>query len=152
MSADYSAGPGADRVVGVFAKWPAPGAVKTRLSGADPDWGARLAFAFLQDILNRLAGLAARRVIAYAPGEAAAEFAALAGGRFELVPQAGGDLGQRLADFIDKCLAAGAGAIVVVGADSPTLPPEFISRAFELLQTADVVLGPACDGGYYLLG
>ncbi len=42
--------------------------------------------------------------------------------------------------------------MVVVGADSPTLPPEYIHRAFSLLDEADVVLGPAWDGGFYLLG
>src|SRR5262249_54787055 len=42
--------------------------------------------------------------------------------------------------------------VVVVGADSPTLPVEYVEEAFALLDRADVVLGPATDGGYYLLG
>src|SRR5262249_55897042 len=44
------------------------------------------------------------------------------------------------------------GAVVLLGSDSPTLPGTFVAEAFRLLETADVVLGPATDGGYYLLG
>ena len=46
----------------------------------------------------------------------------------------------------------GARAVVLVGADSPTLPVEYVERAFAELERADVVLGPATDGGYYLIG
>ena len=146
--------PGAGpRVLGLFAKWPAPGAAKTRLcAGRGPEWGARVARAFLLDTVERLAGVADRRVLAFAPPEAAADFAALVGGRFDLAPQADGDLGRRLARFAADQLAAGAGSLVLVGADSPTLPVEYVERAFAELGRADVVLGPAADGGYYLIG
>jgi rSAM/selenodomain-associated transferase 1 len=141
------------RVLGLFAKWPAPGAAKTRLcAGRGPEWGARVARAFLLDTVERLAGVGDRRVLAFAPPEAADDFAALVGGRFELVPQADGDLGRRLARFAADQMAAGAGALVLVGADSPTLPLEYVERAFAELGGADVVLGPATDGGYYLIG
>jgi uncharacterized protein len=139
------------RVLGLFAKRPAPGAVKTRL-GRSPEWAARVARAFLLDTVARLSAVAARRVIAFAPAEAADEFAALAAGRFALTPQADGDLGRRMCGFITAQLEAGAESVVLVGADSPTLPVEYVERAFAELRTADVVLGPAADGGYYLLG
>jgi rSAM/selenodomain-associated transferase 1 len=141
-----------DGVLGVFAKWPAAGAVKTRLAGADPAWAARVAQAFLVDTLARLSSIAAQRMIAFTPAEAATVFAALAGDHYALVPQGDGDLGQRLERFLGERLAEGAGCVVVVGTDSPTLPVEYVERAFELLQTADIVLGPATDGGYYLFG
>ncbi len=141
------------RVLGLFAKWPAPGAAKTRLgAGRGPEWGARVARAFLLDTVERLAGAGDRRVLAFDPPGAADDFAALVGGRFELVPQADGDLGRRLARFAADQFAAGAGALVLVGADSPTLPVEYAERAFAELRQADVVLGPATDGGYYLIG
>jgi rSAM/selenodomain-associated transferase 1 len=150
-----TARPPARRVLGVFAKWPRPGAVKTRLGGG-PDWGARVACAFLRDALARLGAVADRRVLAFAPPEAHADFAALlAGGpgeSFTLTPQTDGDLGRRLSALVGGELAAGATAVVVVGTDSPTLPVEYVEGAFARLAAADVVLGPATDGGYYLLG
>jgi rSAM/selenodomain-associated transferase 1 len=138
------------QVLGLFAKWPQPGAVKTRLGGP-PEWGARVARAFLLDTLMRLARVADRRVLAFAPREACGDFAALAG-TWDLEPQAEGDLGRRLERFIHGQIAAGARRVVVVGTDSPTLPVAYVEEAFAVLEEADVVLGPATDGGYYLLG
>jgi uncharacterized protein len=141
------------RVLGLFAKLPRPGAVKTRLgAGPTPDWGARVARAFLLDALARLSAVAVRRVLAFAPADAEEEFAALAQGRFALAPQSEGDLGRRMAGFFTAQLEAGAEAVVLVGADSPTLPIAYVEQAFEELRRADVVLGPASDGGYYLVG
>jgi uncharacterized protein len=149
----------ATAVVGLFAKWPRPGMVKTRLAGAtSPAWACRVADACLRDTLarlNRLAGRPVRRVIAFAPTDAEANFARLvaeSGAPFDLVPQADGDLGERMSRFIAQQHGAGADAVVLVGADSPTLPLETIEQAFAELSQADVVLGPAMDGGYYLVG
>jgi rSAM/selenodomain-associated transferase 1 len=140
-------------VLGLFAKWPAAGAVKTRLaSHFGADWAARVAEAFLRDTLLRLKSVAARRVVVFSPAEARPAFAALAGGDFALVPQSDGDLGRRLSDFVRHEQEDGAEAIVVVGTDSPTSPVEYVEQAFAELERDDVVLGPACDGGYYLLG
>ena len=88
----------------------------------------------------------------YAPAEAHDYFSALAAGRFELHLQAAGDLGRRMADFCQHHLGTGNSRVVLVGADSPTLPLDFIEQAFRALHSADVVLGPAMDGGYYLVG
>jgi rSAM/selenodomain-associated transferase 1 len=141
------------RVLGLFAKQPVAGQVKTRLAAATSvDFAARVAEAFLLDILDRLAAFPARRVLAYAPADAGSYFADLARGRFELTPQKDGDLGQRLAGFITDELALGADAVVVVGSDSPTLPTALIMQAFDQLRDADLVLGPATDGGYCLIG
>jgi rSAM/selenodomain-associated transferase 1 len=139
-------------VLGLFAKWPAAGAVKTRLAAGDPAWGTRVAYAFLLDTIERLTTVAARRVLAFAPRDREADFAALVAGRFALVRQEDGDLGRRLAAFVEQQLAAGARAVVLVGTDSPTLPVTYVEQAFAELERADVVLGPASDGGYYLVG
>jgi rSAM/selenodomain-associated transferase 1 len=151
MSQSAQGRPG-ERVLGLFAKWPAPGAVKTRLAAGDPEWGARVARAFLLDTIQRFAAVDARRVLVFAPAEREAEFAAVVAGRFALAPQAEGDLGQRLAAFVGQELDDGARAVVLVGADSPTLPVAHVEQAFAELERADVVLGPASDGGYCLLG
>ena len=140
------------RVLGLFAKWPTPGTVKTRLAPNDAVWGARVAQAFLLDGLQRLTAVDARRVLAFAPVERAADFAAVVGERFTLMSQSEGDLGRRLAAFFAQQFQAGARTVIVVGTDSPTLPVEYIERAFVELENVDVVLGPATDGGYYLIG
>jgi uncharacterized protein len=80
------------------------------------------------------------------------ELAAAAGGLI-LRPQRDGDLGQRLRDTFAGLLAAGHAEVVVIGSDCPGLSPSMIRSAFEALrQGARVVLGPAADGGYYLVG
>jgi rSAM/selenodomain-associated transferase 1 len=139
------------RVLGLFAKWPIPGTVKTRLT-SDPVFGAAVARAFLLDTLSRLRAVDARRVLAYAPPGTATDFAALVPDSFLLTSQPDGDLGRRLALFFETQLNEGAPAVVAVGTDSPTLPVSYVERAFQELERAEVVLGPATDGGYYLIG
>lgn len=97
-------------------------------------------------------GIVLRRVLAFAPREAAGAFAQLAAEAFVLVPQSSGDLGQRLQTLLLNEWAAGQEAVIFFGTDSPTLPLQFIGLAAAWLRRAEVVLGPASDGGYYLLG
>ena len=73
-------------------------------------------------------------------------------GGFEIMEQQGEDLGQRMANCFAFLLARGHDRVVIIGSDTPSLPPEHIQEAFELIQGRDVVLGPARDGGYYLIG
>ncbi len=142
-----------NRVLGVFAKRPVAGQVKTRLaSETSPEWAARVADAFLRDTLDRLAAIPARHVLACAPAEAESWFADLVGERAALVRQSSGDLGQRMTAFFQSQREAGSTATVLIGTDSPTLPLAYIQQAFDALGRADVVLGPATDGGYYLIG
>jgi rSAM/selenodomain-associated transferase 1 len=141
------------RVLGLFAKRPLSGSAKTRLAALHgPDWAAEVARAFLLDTIDRLATVAVRRVLAFSPPEAERDFANLVGDRFLLTPQAPGDLGQRLAGFVAEELRDGAESVVLVGTDSPTLPVAFVEQAFRELDHADVVLAPATDGGYCLIG
>jgi rSAM/selenodomain-associated transferase 1 len=141
------------RVLGLFAKEPRPGRVKTRLAAeSSADWAAQVAAAFLHDLVDRLAGVEARRMLVFSPPDAGAYFAELARDRFALAAQADGDLGRRLAVFFEDQLRTGADAVVVLGTDSPTVPLDHVEQAFRELERADVVLGPAVDGGYYLLG
>lgn len=137
-------------VLGVFAKWPEPGRVKTRL-GLAADVAARAAEAFLRDTLGRGSAVAARRVVVFAPADAADRFAGLVPPGWSCESQADGDLGDRLAAFFQRHLPTGE-AVVAIGSDSPTLPIGYVGQAVALLGDADVVLGPACDGGYYLVG
>ncbi len=140
-------------ILGIFAKEPRAGEVKSRLAaviGNEP--AARLYDAFLRDLVARLPAIAATCVLEYTPATAHAYFAELCGGRFELEPQAAGDLGDRMAAFFGRRFAAGAQRVVLIGSDSPDLPLDRIERAFALLADHDVVIGPSHDGGYYLIG
>lgn len=140
-------------ILGIFAKQPRSGHAKTRLAAATtPEWAARVAAALLDDTLDRYAALPARRIVVFAPRDAEPLFARWAAARYELWPQADGDLGARLAAFFRTALDAGARRVVAIGADSPTLPVEYVQQAFVDLNRADTVLGPAFDGGYYLVG
>jgi rSAM/selenodomain-associated transferase 1 len=141
------------RVFGLFAKQPMPGQVKTRLAAeSSPAWACQVAEAFLGDCLDRFAGINAERFLAMGSGGAEAYFAAAAAGRYQLVSQGQGDLGERMARFMSAELARGAEAIVILGSDSPTVPVARVEQAFLELERRDVVIGPATDGGYYLLG
>ncbi|HYU31649.1 MAG TPA: TIGR04282 family arsenosugar biosynthesis glycosyltransferase [Thermoanaerobaculia bacterium] len=132
----------------LFTKPAREGRVKTRLIGAlSPAQAAALHQAFLDDLLDRLreGSFDLRLAWALDPGEP------MPAGSIPGVRQEGDDLGERLY----RALAA-AGAevpsVAALGSDHPTLPLEIVHEAFALLETgADVVLGPAEDGGYYLI-
>lgn len=140
----------------VMAKRPQAGEVKTRLCPPlTPDEAAELARCFLADTLEQVRRVpGVERFVAFSPPDAEDFFRPRTGGAFSLVRQTAGDLGARLADLTDQCLKAGFTGVIVIGTDSPTLPDAVLREAREVLagELADVVLGPADDGGYYLIG
>jgi len=144
-----------DRAVVVMAKAPRPGLAKTRLA---PLIGhARCGS--LQAALITLTAAVATSVapdatfVAFDPPDAEDEIAGLLPPGAELVPQRGWHLGERLAGAVADVFAAHRGPLVVVGTDIPLLEPRHLHDAFmDLAGGADVVLGPALDGGYYLAG
>jgi rSAM/selenodomain-associated transferase 1 len=145
-----------DRALIVVAKEPQAGSTKTRLcpplSGPE---AAELYRCFLLDTLELMRRVAsAQPIIAYLPLEAEPFFRSLAPAGFDLVPQVGPDLGERLDHVLTQCLQSGYRQAVVMDSDSPTLPLAYLERAFRHLDdpTVDVVLGPCRDGGYYLIG
>jgi rSAM/selenodomain-associated transferase 1 len=71
--------------------------------------------------------------------------------QWDIEAQAGADLGERLSGAFDRLLE-GTDRAVIIGSDSPDLPVQYIRRAFQRLKHKDVALGPATDGGYYLIG
>jgi rSAM/selenodomain-associated transferase 1 len=141
------------RILAIFAKQPRLGFVKTRLaSETSPAWAAEIAEAFLLDLVDRFADVGDERILVYSPADAESWFRHAAGSRYRVIPQSGGELGERLASFIHEQMRSKDDRIVVLGADSPTVPSAFVEQAFDELKIADVVFGPAMDGGYYLLG
>jgi len=140
----------------IFAKEPRPGQVKTRLSPPlSPAAAAQLYHSFLLDILAEMARLPQLRLaLAFSPPEAQAVFRGLAPAGADLFPQEGADLGERMARALARGFAAGFGPVMLRGGDLPDLPAAVVSEAREVLAAgrAQVVLGPATDGGYYLVG
>lgn len=144
----------------LFTKLARAGRVKTRLIGdLTPAQAAELHAAFVADLVARLTGASCDLHLAWAvePGEAlpaadAAEVLALTGvaglsGRL----QEGADLGERLYGALSGA-AREASAVAALGSDHPSLPVELVERAFAAIEAgARVVLGPAEDGGYYLI-
>jgi hypothetical protein len=92
-----------------------------------------------------------RPIIAYLPEDAQGYFQELAPD-FALLQQVGDDLGKRLDNALTHCLSDGFEQAVIMDSDSPTLPVDYLIRAFRALESADAVVGPCDDGGYYLIG
>lgn len=142
----------------VFAKAPLVGQVKTRLFGAlTPEQATALYVCFLQDTFALMEAVQMEReelalVLCYTPPDEieAFEVADLEG--CLLLAQRGEDLGARLHNCCADLLESGFHSVVLLGADSPTLPAAFVAEAFVQLQTNSIVVGPTTDGGYYLIG
>jgi rSAM/selenodomain-associated transferase 1 len=138
----------------VVAKRPAPGQTKTRLTPPlSSEQAAALYECFLRDTLDMMRQVPnVQPAVAFMPAEAQPYFVELAPD-FELVQQAGLDLGARLDNALTHYLRLGYRHVAIMDSDGPTLPATCLSAAFEALAgEADVVLGPCDDGGYYLIG
>jgi len=143
------------RALIIFAKQPAPGEVKTRLSPPlTAEAAAELYACMLQDTLTMAQSLAGITPFIFfrESSDAAGYFAAVAPG-INAEPQQGRDLGERMRRAFAALFARGFREIAIIGSDSPDLPAEYIFEAFTQLEFehTDVVFGPAADGGYYLL-
>ncbi|MBC8871946.1 MAG: TIGR04282 family arsenosugar biosynthesis glycosyltransferase [Planctomycetes bacterium] len=127
--------------------------MKTRLgTGIGHDLASELYRVFLLTICRRFEAVGDRRILAYTPDDRHVDFEELAGPCWELERQSTGDLGCRMQDYFGAAFQKDADAVVLIGSDAPTLPLEFVQRAFDLLAEYRVVLGPSSDGGYYLVG
>lgn len=138
----------------VVAKHPAPGRTKSRLTPPlSPCQAADLYECFLKDTIELVRGVEnVQRSIAYLPAGETSYFARLAPD-FELLPQRGEDLGERLDQALTHYLERGYRRAAVMNSDSPTLPEDHLRACFEALTNeTDVAIGPCADGGYYLLG
>ncbi len=159
LGEDLRAGqsPAADTVspdgdVILIAKQPVPGLAKTRL-GAEVGAAraAELCAAFLRDSVEIGRSRANRLYIAASPANAISYFQSLAPDA-RCFAQSDGDLGARLLHAFETAIRDGARSPVLIGSDSPTLPAHLLTVAHRALRTHDLVLGPADDGGYCLIG
>jgi rSAM/selenodomain-associated transferase 1 len=136
----------------VFVKAPRPGFVKTRLAMAIGGEAACAAYCRvagrLLEQLTPLDGVELR----FAPDDAEAELRPWLRRGWKLSAQGPGDLGVRLHRAVESARAAGAERVVAIGSDCPDVTVADVESAWEALQSHDVVLGPASDGGYWLIG
>jgi len=131
----------------VFAKAPIPGRVKTRLDGMlDPAAASELHCALVRDALEMLQSLSREADVDLCTD---IETDAWAEVRITRSLQGEGDLGQQMYRALDKALADGRTQVMIIGSDSPGLPPTHIQGL--LHSSADVALGPTEDGGYYAI-
>ncbi|HZI19720.1 MAG TPA: TIGR04282 family arsenosugar biosynthesis glycosyltransferase [Pyrinomonadaceae bacterium] len=141
----------------LMAKAPRAGRVKTRLSPPlSPAECAALARCLFADTAAAALSVVRAVFVAYAPadGRAALEPLLPAGAAVGWLEQRGSGLGERLSSVVERVFALGSGPVLLLGADSPTLPPRYLAAAVEALASggADAALGPTDDGGYYLVG
>ncbi len=142
-----------NRALIVFLKHPETGKVKTRLAPALGEENAAELYRVLCE--QTLRATVPRpgeyeRLVFFAPPEAAEPMRAWLPG-VRLLPQSGADLGARMNAAFTRAFERGAGRAAIVGTDTPAISRATVAEALDALDEADVVVGPAEDGGYYLL-
>lgn len=145
--------------IGIMAKAPRVGEAKTRLMPPlTPAEAAGLSTCFIRDAAENIAAAARQAMIegyiAYSPPDALAEFATLVADGTRLLPSRRSGLAASLYDAVEDLLGEGYGSVCLVNSDSPTLPTSLLVEAARALSFPGdrVVIGPAEDGGYYLIG
>ena len=145
------------KCINLFTRYPEPGKAKTRLI---PHLGAEQAAA----LQRAMTGHTVLRARLWAAAEDDAKIAVRYTGApkstlrkwlgpdLVYLPQGGGDLGGRMQRAVEEGFQAGVTKVVLLGCDCPDASPELLSAAFHALDTHDIVIGPAHDGGYYLIG
>ena len=141
-----------DRLL-VFAKAPAAGRVKTRLTPPlPPDEAAALYEACLRDVVALCARERARVELWYHEDDHAGAYFAREFPHLLQTPQTEGHLGAKMHDAFTRSFADGAQRALIVGSDVPTIPENVLNMAVAALRDAEMVVGPTLDGGYYLIG
>ena len=143
--------------VTIMTKAPRPGEVKTRLTPPlTAEEAACLNICFLRDIADAVlaAGDGIAPIGCFTPPDAAEIYEGILPREFKLLPQRGADLTERLICAVDDLFALGFFSVCLIGSDTPKVPAAVYAEAVTMLALPGdrVVLGPADDGGYYLIG
>ncbi|MDH4214459.1 MAG: TIGR04282 family arsenosugar biosynthesis glycosyltransferase [Candidatus Thorarchaeota archaeon] len=137
----------------IMVKYPELGMVKERLAQSVGEEAAiDLYRAFIQDTLQTVQSLDIPYHIAVYPPASQERFAQWLGPSHQFFGQEGVDLGQRLQNGFATMYKKEYQQVIALASDSPDLPIEILQKAVSSLQTHKVVIGPASDGGYYLIG
>jgi uncharacterized protein len=137
----------------LFVRAPEKGMVKTRLARVLGEEAALEHYKdFVEKEMETLSEGNFDTAVCYCPPESKAVVEKWLGVDRKLIPQSGKDLGERMADAFSNAFSMGYRKVLLIGSDLPDLPLAIICEAFEELDRADAVVGPALDGGYYLIG
>ena len=137
----------------VFVRAPVAGRVKTRLAAALGAEGALRVYRRLAEhTLREARALGGEVRVHFTPADAGPKVRAWLGEGPRYLPQAAGDLGARMEAAFRAAFNEGADRVVIIGSDLPELSAALLRRAFDALESHKAVIGPARDGGYYLLG
>jgi rSAM/selenodomain-associated transferase 1 len=141
-------------IVGVMARAPSSGGKSRLIRELGTRDGAGLRTALLRDTFAAVAPIDAQKAVLYTPLDGEAEIRRVTPFEAMFLAQRGATLGDRMRNGVSDLLARGFGRVVLVGADLPTLPTACIVDGLERLTRPpeSLVLGPAEDGGYYLIG
>lgn len=135
----------------IFAKNPVPGKAKTRLS---KDLGVEKAMEIYKGLLSYTSSIAqacnAEKELHYA--DFINEDDMWPNDQFTKLLQEGSDLGERMQNAFQQAFKKGFKRVLIIGTDCKDLTTDDLNLAFEKLENNDAVIGPANDGGYYLLG
>jgi hypothetical protein len=135
----------------LFVKYPDKGKVKSRLSKEFGEDTVLLLYeAFVLDVLDTLNKGKYRFKICFHPPSAQDKIVSWLGKSYLYMPQNGSDLGEKMKNAFASTFSEGFKKIILIGSDIPDLPKEIIDEAFA--SDGEAVIGPATDGGYYLIG
>ncbi|OGW68979.1 MAG: hypothetical protein A2036_00270 [Omnitrophica bacterium GWA2_50_21] len=139
-----------------FVKYPEPGKVKTRLARTMGYEAAAALYRKLAEknfrVLQSLTNPQFETCVVFDPPEAELQIKTWLKGNCTYLAQRGVDLGERLANAFQSAFEGGAGKAMALGSDTLDLKPRLIEQTSEILYSKEVVIGPAKDGGYYLVG
>jgi hypothetical protein len=140
----------------VFLRWPTPGRTKTRLI---PALGAEGAAVLYRGLADRVAAIVRDvrrpdlvRVAYFEPADRERDVADWMGPEFTTLAQPDCELGERLIAGFDHAFTAGAERVIAIGSDCVEITPALLGDALDALRDHDAVVGPATDGGYWVIG
>jgi rSAM/selenodomain-associated transferase 1 len=144
--------------IGIMTKYWEVGRVKTRLGDSiGMTRSAALHELFVTCLCDSLRHVQGKRTICLAPDSRVSDFVSVLASSemdktWDVLPQGDGTLGERMQRWFVHCLSKDSSRAILIGADCPTLSSDTVAKAEHALDSHDLVLGPAADGGYYLIG
>jgi rSAM/selenodomain-associated transferase 1 len=142
-----------DRCLLFFVKNPEREKVKSRLAASiGVDSAVRVYKNMVVHMLSRVKRGTFQLYICFSPKNAQRSIKNWLGREVRYMPQYGKDLGERMRNGFAEAFSMGHKRVVLIGSDIPGLKIQYINEAFESLKETDAVIGPAYDGGYYLIG
>lgn len=135
----------------IFQKNATLGKVKTRLAATIGDQAAYEAYQLLVDYTHKITKRSSADKVLFFSNHLEEDLSNYSNDyRFEL--QSGKDLGEKMSNAFQQLFKENYDRLIIIGTDCAEITPDLISEAFDTLEESEVVIGPALDGGYYLLG